>query len=53
LSEITLPLSPLGVNQAVVDIEFIVENPVSPLQLGISTDDRLLGVGLIGYQFTK
>jgi hypothetical protein len=53
LSEITLPLSPLGVNQAVVDIEFVVENPISPLQLGVSTDDRLLGVGLIGYQFTR
>jgi len=51
-SKIRLPLILLE-RQTTIDIGLFVENPESPLRLGVSGDDRLLGVGLIGYQFSK
>lgn len=53
VSTIAISLSPQVSNQEEVEVEFIVENPISPLQLGVSKDSRLLGVGLIGFQFSR
>ncbi len=43
LYRLTLPA--VGANGA-IDLEFRIANPCSPLQLGASTDARLLGIGL-------
>lgn len=51
-SKIRLPLILLE-GQTTIDIGLFVDNPESPLRLGVSGDDRLLGLGLIGYQFSK
>ena len=45
LYRLTLPAGCLGPNGA-IDLEFRIANPCSPLELGASTDARLLGIGL-------
>jgi hypothetical protein len=45
LYRLTLPVGCVGPNGA-IDLEFRIANPCSPLELGASTDARLLGIGL-------
>jgi hypothetical protein len=45
LYRLTLPAGCLRTNGA-IDLEFRIANPCSPLELGASADQRLLGIGL-------
>ena len=45
LYRLALPAGCVGANGA-IDIEFRIANPCSPVELGASTDARLLGIGL-------
>jgi len=45
LYRLTVPVGCVGPNGA-IDLEFRIANPCSPLELGASTDARLLGIGL-------
>ena len=48
---IDLPVSDSIDNRIV--LSFFIENPASPLEMGISTDARNLGVGLLSFKYIQ
>jgi hypothetical protein len=52
-NELVLPLLQLTEQQAYLDLEWEIENPQSPKDLGISDDTRKIAVGLESITFTS
>ena len=51
INQIDIPLSASLLNKEYFKLEFKIRNPASPKDLGISEDDRQLGLGLISAVF--
>ena len=47
----TLKLNVENYNQRVINIDFVIENPVSPMQLNQGSDPRHLGIAVISAVF--
>lgn len=50
-NELVLPIPPSAFKQAYIDLEWDIENPQSPKELGISMDARKIAVGLESITF--